>query len=63
MHTITLNVKDSIYDKIIYFLKHLPKNEIEITQNKKVQKRDRAFNSISLNTKGFKFNREEANAR
>jgi len=30
MHTITLNVKDSVFDKIIYFLKNLQKMKLKL---------------------------------
>jgi hypothetical protein len=37
MHTLKLNIQDSVYDKIYYFLSNLPKNEIEIIEDKQVQ--------------------------
>ena len=33
MHTIRLNVKDSVLDKVLYFLQNLPKNEVFIVEN------------------------------
>ena len=33
MHTIKLNVQDNVFDKIIYFLQNLPKDEVEIVEN------------------------------
>ena len=30
MHTIKLNIQDSVFDKVIYFLNNLPANEVEI---------------------------------
>lgn len=33
MHTLTLNVKDTAYDNIIYFLKNLP-HDVEIVSDK-----------------------------
>jgi len=27
MHSIRLNIQDSVFDKVIYFLNNLPKNE------------------------------------
>ena len=33
MHTIKLNIQDSIFDKVINFLQNLPKNEVEIIEN------------------------------
>ena len=33
MHTIKLHIKDSVFDKVTYFLKNLPKNEVEIVED------------------------------
>ncbi len=33
MHTIKLNIQDSVFDKVIYFLNHLPSNEVEIVED------------------------------
>jgi hypothetical protein len=30
MHTIRLDISDTIFDKVVFFLNHLPKNEIRI---------------------------------
>lgn len=38
MHTIRLNIEDSVFDKVIYFLQNLPKNEVSIVENKFIQK-------------------------
>ena len=37
MHSIRLNVQDSVLDKVLYFLQNLPKNEVEIVEDKQVQ--------------------------
>ncbi|NWF67005.1 MAG: hypothetical protein HXX81_06010 [Campylobacterales bacterium] len=66
MHTIKLNVQDSIYGHIMFLLKNLNTKELEIVEDKAIatQKiRKRRLNAICLNTAGFKFDREEANAR
>ena len=34
MHAIKLNVHDNVFDKVINFLQNLPKNEVEIVENK-----------------------------
>lgn len=34
MHSIKLNIQDSIFDKVIFFLNNLPKNEVVIVENK-----------------------------
>jgi len=33
MHTLKLKIEDSVFDKVIYFLKNLPKNEVEIIES------------------------------
>jgi len=33
MHTLKLNIQDSVFDKVIYFLQNLPKDEVEIVEN------------------------------
>jgi len=33
MHTIKLNIQDSVFDKVIYFLQNLPRDEVEIIEN------------------------------
>ena len=37
MHTLKLNIEDSIFDKVIDFLQNLPSNEVEIVENKITQ--------------------------
>ncbi len=34
MHTLKLNIEDSVFDKVIYFLQNLPKDEVEIVEDK-----------------------------
>ena len=59
MHTIQLNIDDSIFDKFMGLLDILPKDKLEITDNKEYpsisfeeakQKVDRALNNISSNS-------------
>ena len=33
MHTIRLDIQDSVFDKVIYFLQNLPKDEVKIVEN------------------------------
>ncbi len=33
MHAVKLNIKDSVFNKVIYFLQNLPSSEIEIVEN------------------------------
>ena len=32
MHSIKLEIQDSVFDKVIYFLQNLPKNEVNIIE-------------------------------
>lgn len=61
MKTIRLDVEDNIFDKVMFFLNNLPKNDIRLEIEKKQNKNK--LRAISLQTKNFKFSREEANAR
>lgn len=66
MHTIRLNIKDSIYEHIMFLLKNLDSKELEIIEEKnsnKSKKRVKKLNAISIKTDNFKFDREEANER
>lgn len=63
MQMLKLEVKDTIFEKVMYFLKNLPSSDIKLTVETKPQKSPRKLNSISIKTKGYKFNREEANER
>ena len=66
MHTVRLQIEDSVFDKVIYFLKNLPQNEVKIITedvHSSIKTKPNKLNSISIETKDFKFNREEANAR
>ena len=71
MHTLRVNVQDSVFDKVVYFLKNLPKNEVEIIEETAVGATNKeadfiehlVHNPVSLNaTSGF-LSREEANQR
>jgi len=35
MHTVKLQIEDSVFDKVIYFLKNLPQNEVHIIDEDK----------------------------
>jgi len=66
MHSIRLDIQDNVFDKVIYFLNNLPKNEVKIITEdaySSMKVKPRKLNSISIKTKNFAFNREEANAR
>ncbi len=65
MHSIRVDIEDSIFDKVIYFLNNLPVNKIKIIDSSISSDsiKPKKFNSIKLQTKDFTFNREDANAR
>ncbi len=64
MKTIRLDVEDSIFDNVMYFLNNLPKKDIKLNiENTKDSNKKNKLNAISIKTKGFKFDREEAHAR
>ncbi|HQO39487.1 MAG TPA: hypothetical protein PK986_03365 [Spirochaetota bacterium] len=65
MRLIKLNVQDRAFDKVISALKQFPEDEIEILEDVKTgpASRIKKFNAVSLKTSGFRFNRDEANAR
>ena len=60
---VRLEIEDSIVDKVMFFLQNLPKNEVKLDVESETYTKPKKLRSISLKTKGFKFNREEANAR
>jgi len=48
MHTLKLNIEDSIFDKVIFFLKTLPKNKVSIVEEKMLnQNIDQDINYVS----------------
>ena len=69
MHTIKLNVQDSIYTHIKFLLNSLNSKDLEIIEDKVttvIQKQDKfdlLFDAVNIDMKNFKFDREEANAR
>ncbi len=70
MHTLTLKIQDNVLDKIIYFLSNLPKDEVEIiedkleTEHKKSENQlVKAFSNAQVDMSNFKFDRNEANER
>ena len=66
MHTIRLRINDEVIDKVRNFLENLPKNEVEIVEESysaSKKKPGKKFKALSIETRHFKFDREEANAR
>jgi hypothetical protein len=37
MHTLKLNIEDSVFDKVLYFLQNLPKHDVEIVDEKLIE--------------------------
>ena len=62
MKTIHLEINENIFDKVMFFLNNLSKKDIKlrVEDNVSVSKQ---LTSLSLKTKNFKFNRNEANER
>ncbi len=61
MRTIRLDVNDNIFEKVMLFLNNLSKRDVHINiEEKRITKK---LNAISIKTKNFKFDREEANDR
>jgi hypothetical protein len=67
MHTVQLKIDDSIYKNIMFLLNNLNLKGFSIKEENnylsKENNIDTVFDAISIDTKGFKFDREEANAR
>lgn len=64
MRSLRVEVSDTIFEKVIAFFNKLPKRDIKlaIDENDKIYA-PKQLSSLSIKTKGFKFNREEANER
>jgi len=63
MQVLKLEVQDAILDKVMFFLRNLPTSQIKLNVETAVKERPKKLKSISIRTKGFKFDRDEANAR
>ena len=64
MRTLQIEVKDTLFEKVIAFFDKLPKNDFKLFTNDKIlPEAPKKLNSVSIKTKGFKFNRDEANER
>ena len=48
MHRLVLDVNDSVMDKIIYFLNHLPKKDVKIIQDEKIDIQESASHIIDF---------------
>jgi len=65
VQTIRLDINNNnIFNTIMDFLNNLPQHEFKVKVEKKpVVAKRKKLRAISLKTKGFTFNREEANER
>jgi len=67
MKTIQLKIQDSVLDKIMCFLKSLPKSEVEIIEKEDTQEQKEDFitqlSSHPMVIEGQFLDRESANAR
>jgi len=64
MRTIKLDVNDNVFEKVMEFLKALPKDEVRLNiENIQDEKSYKKLKAISIKTKGFKFNREDSHER
>ena len=53
MHTIKLHIEDKVFDKVIYFLQNLPKNEVSIIEEKVEESTIKTINEDYLEIKTF----------
>ena len=58
MHTLKLEINDTIFDKVMFFLNNLPKKDVKLTVESTVQTKTKKLNCISIKTKGYQFDRE-----
>ncbi len=68
MHTLQLKVQNSIYEHLMFLLKSINSKELEIVEDKIIKTSskdnfDSLFDAISIDTRNFKFNRDEVNER
>lgn len=67
MHSLRINVEDNVYFHLKFFLDGLNNKGIEVVEDKIVEKNSieqkYLFNTISIDTSNYKFDREEANER
>ncbi len=67
MHSLTLKIDESIFDKVLFFLGNLPKNQIEILEDKNTGQNDfikqYTEHPRNLDKDESFLSRDEANAR
>ncbi len=62
MKTIHLEINENIFDKVMFFLNNLSKKDIKLRVEDSLPL-SKQLTSLSLKTKNFKFDRNEANER
>jgi hypothetical protein len=64
LRTLKVEVADTIFDKVVAFFNMLPKTDFKLfVDDKNSLDTPKKLTSLSIKTKGFKFNRDEANER
>ena len=64
MRTLQIEIKDTLFEKVIAFFNKLPKSDFNLSSDEKIIfQTPKKLNSVSIKTKGYKFNRDEANER
>ena len=53
MRKLTINIEDSVFDKLYYFIKNLPKKDVQILTNEKIHK---TKNCITIDFSKYKIN-------
>lgn len=53
MHTIKLHIEDRVFEKVIYFLQNLPKNEVYIENESINESSIQDINNDKIETKAF----------
>jgi hypothetical protein len=53
MHTIKLHIEDKVFDKVIFFLQNLPKNEVSIIESNRHESALTTNSEDNLEIKAF----------
>ena len=63
MYTLKIEVNDTVFDKVMLFLNNLPKSDVKLTVENADKPKLKRLKSVAIKTKGYRFDREEANVR
>jgi len=58
MHALKVYVDDSVFDKVMSFLKNLPAHQVKVDIEPTHSSNPKVLKAVSLKTKGFTFNRD-----